>query len=450
MCFIRCANKTKKGGAPPRCTPQEPLAPCVFHDLLLRFSVIFPAGFFSMTPKLGHNDGLGTSFHDSIGYCCHDKDAPTTKRVAAITMVNLAATTPEEAAEEMTATFKQAGELKHKAGVSPRGRKARNPVLSWSLSWFPDEKPTHKRMIAEAKRSIEAMGYKGHQAVLVIHNDEPHPHIHIIVSRVDPKTGRMVNPSMSKGKLSRYAEACERRQGKIRCRRRVRNNAKRDRGEFIKYVPPAVAKAWESTTNGKGFAMALKRSGYILARGDSCPYVVVDPYGDAQNPRRQIAGAKAADIRARFSDLEPASLPSVEEAKAQAAQWRERQQKKEARRKARAKSRQNRRNWEARRNRRSRARPVPASATATKAVKRTPARKPQTSPYRGEEKKAVPEPPKPIQAPVEASTAFHACGISGGRKPQRPGLDAQGPPCRPSIPATHVPANRHPIPAPLP
>ena len=42
MCFIRAANKTKKG-EDPRCTPQEPPEPCAFHELLLRVFVMRPA-----------------------------------------------------------------------------------------------------------------------------------------------------------------------------------------------------------------------------------------------------------------------------------------------------------------------------------------------------------------------------------------------------------------------
>ncbi len=391
-----------------------------------------------MNPKLGRNDGLGTSFDESIGYCCHDKDALTTERVAAIAMVNLSATNPEEAAAEMTALFMRASDLKRKAGISPRGRKAKNPVLHWSLSWSSDEKPGHAHMVAEAKKSIEALGYKGHQAVLVIHNDRPHPHIHVIVNRVDPKTGRMINPSNSKNKLSRYAEDYERRQGRIRCRQRVVNNNKRRKGKFVKYVPPIIAKAWKSTTNGKGFAMALKRSGYVLAQGKRCRYVVVDPYGDVQNPVRQIAGARVADIRARFSDLDPASLPSVEQAKEQAAQWRQRQRAKAERRKANAQ--RYRRNWTERRGRIGR--PVPQSETS--------AQKLQRSAYRAKEEKAVPECPEPMKSPVGVSMVFHACGVSGGRKPQRLCPGAQGPPSRPSSPAIRVPENRYPIPGPLP
>ena len=360
-----------------------------------------------MVVKLARYGGKGRSFYHAWRYYCHDKKAQTTERVAAVSMVNLNATSSYGAMQEMTRTFQQAGQLKRKAGISPRGRKGKKPVLHWSLSWPPDEKVTHAQMIAAAKASIEAMGYKGHQALLVIHNDEPHPHIHIIVNRVHPVLGVMVDPAFGQYKLSRWAEAYERQQGKIRCRRRVVNNRKRDHGQVAKYCIPAIAKAWENSTNGKGFAVALKRSGYILARGDSRPFVVVDPYGDVHNPTRQIEGARVADIRAKLADLDPDNLPDVEDAKAQAAQWRQRQQAKAARRKARAQ--RYRRNWTERRKRISR--PVPKSETSPQ--------KPQGSPYRVEEKKAVPNYPKTIQAAVGISEAFY----EGSARPESPGHD---------------------------
>ena len=353
-------------------------------------------------------------------------------------MVNLSAATPEEAAAEMTALFMQAPELKRKAGISPRGKKAKYPVLHWSLNWYPGEKPSHAHMIAEAKKSIWALGYQGHQAVLVIHNDRPHRHIHIVVNRVDPQTGRMINPSRSKEKLSLYAENYERCHG-VHSRKRIQNNRKRLAGKRVKYTPPVIAKAWESTTNGKGFAMALKPSGHILARGNRCRYVVVDPYGQVQNPTRLIEEAKAVDIRARFSDLDPDSLPSVEEAKEQAAQWRERQQAKKASREKKKRSLQNRRNWQRRSmNRKVRPRPVSSSTSASspKAGKTICVQKPHRSPYRGVNKNPVSHTTKSIEAPVRVSVAFSGHNGNGGNN--NSGHDPPRSPLRP--PNRYLPA----------
>ncbi|MBB4375254.1 hypothetical protein GGD63_008103 [Bradyrhizobium sp. cir1] len=44
-------------------------------------------------------------------------------------------------------------------------------------------------MIEAARETLKALGLEGHEALLVGHNDEPHPHIHVIVNRVNPETG---------------------------------------------------------------------------------------------------------------------------------------------------------------------------------------------------------------------------------------------------------------------
>ena len=53
----------------------------------------------------------------------------------------------------------------------------------------------------------------------------------------------------------------------------------------------------------------------MLARGDQRDFVAIDPAGGVHSVARRIEGAKAADVRRRFADLDPKLLPSVAEAK---------------------------------------------------------------------------------------------------------------------------------------
>ncbi len=72
------------------------------------------------------------------------------------------------------------------------------------------------------------------QAVLVAHNDTQHPHIHVILNRVHPETGKAASTSKDHLKLSKWAEGYERGQGKIRVQARVNHNARREKGQFVK------------------------------------------------------------------------------------------------------------------------------------------------------------------------------------------------------------------------
>ena len=53
----------------------------------------------------------------------------------------------------------------------------------------------------------------------------------------------------------------------------------------------------------------------MLARGDKRDFVVVDRAGETHSLSRRIEGAKAKDIRDRLADLDPASVPTVDQAR---------------------------------------------------------------------------------------------------------------------------------------
>ena len=65
-----------------------------------------------------------------------------------------------------------------------------------------------------------------------------------------------------------------------------------------------------------------------MARGDKTTasgrayLMVIDPQGGMHELARRVDGVKAAAVHARMADLDPASLPSVAEAKAQQARHR--------------------------------------------------------------------------------------------------------------------------------
>ena len=181
-----------------------------------------------MVPKIAKR---GASFRGAAAYYLHDKGADTNRRVAFCQTENLAVADPELAWRMMAFTARNAGILKHDAGVAATGRKMEKPVYTLSLSWSPEENPGRDEMIAAAHSALKAIGLSKCQTLLVAHNDQPHPHIHAIVNLVDPDTGKVRDPGLDRRKLSRWAEDYEKRQGQVRCKQRVENNARRDKGE---------------------------------------------------------------------------------------------------------------------------------------------------------------------------------------------------------------------------
>ena len=190
-----------------------------------------------MIPKVHKK---GRSFRGAANYLLHDKDrAPTNDRVAWTMTRNLATQNPHAAWRVMAATAMDQNRLKAQAGVKNTGRKSVDSVLHLTLSWHPEEAEGLSRdeMIRAANGAIRALGADDRQALLVSHNDEPQPHVHILLNRVSPADGKMLPSSKERLRLSQWAQAYEAERGAILCEQRVINNAARDRGEFTRGEP---------------------------------------------------------------------------------------------------------------------------------------------------------------------------------------------------------------------
>jgi len=99
------------------------------------------------------------------------------ERVAWAESRNLPTDDPEAAARIMRAT----------ANDNARVQK---PVYHLSLSCDPDDKPDKAELLDRANRVIDDLGLKEHQALIVAHSDTEHAHVHILVNRVHPETGK--------------------------------------------------------------------------------------------------------------------------------------------------------------------------------------------------------------------------------------------------------------------
>ena len=106
---------------------------------------------------------MGRSFKGAAAYYLNDKiateTAPATEgRVAWTETLNLPTRDPDRAWRMMANTVRVQGVLKSVAGVKATGRKLEKPVLAYSLSWHPDERPTKAEQLAAAKESLRALG----------------------------------------------------------------------------------------------------------------------------------------------------------------------------------------------------------------------------------------------------------------------------------------------------
>ncbi|QOL82653.1 relaxase/mobilization nuclease domain-containing protein [Pseudooceanicola spongiae] len=75
-------------------------------------------------------------------------------------------------------------------------RRTQKPVLHLSISYAEGEIVSTDQMRHDARRVLRALGLKGHQAVILAHDDTDHPHLHVMACRVGP-TGKSVSDSRS-------------------------------------------------------------------------------------------------------------------------------------------------------------------------------------------------------------------------------------------------------------
>ena len=84
-----------------------------------------------------------------------------------------------------------AAEMKGVESLNPRCNDA---VFHYELAWPPGERPTRAQWTDSAVYTLNQLGYKGHQYVIVAHDDKRHFHIHIMLNKVHPVTFKAHTP----------------------------------------------------------------------------------------------------------------------------------------------------------------------------------------------------------------------------------------------------------------
>jgi hypothetical protein len=80
------------------------------------------------------------------------------------------------------------------AAINPRCNDA---VFHYELAWPPGERPSRAEWVDCALYTLNQLGFKEHQYVLVAHDDKKHFHIHVMVNKVHPETYRAHTPTYS-------------------------------------------------------------------------------------------------------------------------------------------------------------------------------------------------------------------------------------------------------------
>lgn len=209
--------------------------------------------------------------------------------------------------------------------------RSRRPLYHASISPDADEaRRMTPRQWSEAVDELERrLGLVGHQRAVVRHVKNGRAHVHAVWSRIDPATLKVVHDGGNYRKHEECARALERRwrhrpvigahtrpegtRRPIAAATHRDHQAEQRTGIQVADLAATLKRCWRSSPSGKAFATAVAAEGWSLARGRR-GIVLVDHAGVPHSIPRRL-GIRAAEVRLRLRDLDPATLPTVEDAK---------------------------------------------------------------------------------------------------------------------------------------
>lgn len=218
-------------------------------------------------------------------------------------------------------------EWTHIAEAVPR---CQLPLYSASVNPLAHEKLTYAQYIQAIDILERHLNLIGQPRAIVIQIDKAtqREHAHIVWSRIEPErlralplshnyraheaASREIEKALG---LERVQGAHVEREGKKRPKR-AHSQAELQqaaRGLHPDEARAIVSEVAHASDNGQAFRAGMEEKGWLLARGNR-GLVTLDPYGHIHSVARR-AGMRAAEVRAKFGDLDLATLPSVEEAK---------------------------------------------------------------------------------------------------------------------------------------
>lgn len=204
--------------------------------------------------------------------------------------------------------------------------RAKNSFYHSNINPDEGEKLTPEQWEQAIDTLERKLGLEGQPRFVIAHEKKDREHIHVVWSRIDPDS--MTAIPMDNNYLAHTETARELEQLFDHEPTPVPPAPERDRFKDWETfraqetgITPAEMKAeitelWQQSDGGRAFQAAIEEKGYLLAKGDRRDFVLIDPEGDIHSLARRIDGAKAADIRAKMTDLDRDSLMTAKEASA--------------------------------------------------------------------------------------------------------------------------------------
>jgi hypothetical protein len=197
-------------------------------------------------------------------------------------------------------------------------------------------KMTPEEWLRSAEMLAEDMGMAHHPRRVVLHDGGDKPHVHVVFQRCDPETLKMWELWQN---YKKHELASLRMSQEFGMEIIPGKHAKRDREKQPEFPRAESTQADQQQAkrteisfderkaqltairkpcdDAQAFRNALEEAGYILAKGDTRGFVVVDGDGEVFSLSKHLAGdIKGKAYKDFMASIDPATLPTVEQAKA--------------------------------------------------------------------------------------------------------------------------------------
>jgi len=212
--------------------------------------------------------------------------------------------------------------------VMANGSKCVFPFFHVSVRNPYGEKLDHDQWTHTANTIEHSLGLVNQPRAIAFHTCEEtgESHMHVAWSRIDQESLTAKPLPYYKERLKRVSRALERHFGLTELSNvrkspiayaptRREEEQSRRLGIDLRDHRETIRDCFERSDCGRSFQRALADQGLVLARGDRRDFLAMDRAGGMHALGKRILGVNAAEVRARFSDLSPDQLPSVEEAR---------------------------------------------------------------------------------------------------------------------------------------
>ena len=89
-------------------------------------------------------------------------------------------------------TTTASGHVAEMTALAQDASRTRDPIVHYVVSWRDEERPTAAQVEEAVDLLVKELGVPGHQVIFGLHADTDNIHLHVMLNRVHPDTGKVV------------------------------------------------------------------------------------------------------------------------------------------------------------------------------------------------------------------------------------------------------------------